>query len=82
MTDSAEVASQQTSKGRGRWRILPAARLAWPERPSYLSSSMKRVGIINVTGYAGAELARLLWRHPEVRLSWVTLPRKLPFLSF
>ena len=33
---------------------------------------MKRAGIINVTGYAGAELARLLWRHPEVRLSSVT----------
>ncbi len=33
---------------------------------------MRRVGIINVTGYAGAELARLLWRHPEVRLSSVT----------
>ena len=33
---------------------------------------MQRVGIINVTGYAGAELARLLWRHPEVRLSSVT----------
>ena len=33
---------------------------------------MKRAGIINVTGYAGAELARLLWHHPEVRLSSVT----------
>ena len=33
---------------------------------------MQRVGIINVTGYAGAELVRLLWRHPEVRLSSVT----------
>jgi len=33
---------------------------------------MKRVGIINVTGYAGAELARLLWRHPEVRLTSVS----------
>jgi N-acetyl-gamma-glutamyl-phosphate reductase len=33
---------------------------------------MKRVGIINVTGYAGAELARLLWRHPEVLLTSVT----------
>jgi len=33
---------------------------------------MQRAGIINVTGYAGAELARLLWRHPEVRLTSVT----------
>jgi N-acetyl-gamma-glutamyl-phosphate reductase len=33
---------------------------------------MKRAGIINVTGYVGAELARLLWRHPEVRLTSVT----------
>ena len=29
-------------------------------------------GIINVTGYAGAELARLLFRHPEVSLTSVT----------
>ncbi len=28
-----------------------------------------RVGIINVTGYAGAELARILARHPEVQLT-------------
>jgi N-acetyl-gamma-glutamyl-phosphate reductase len=31
-----------------------------------------RVGIINVTGYAGVELARLLHQHPEVELSSVT----------
>ncbi len=31
-----------------------------------------KVGIINVTGYAGVELARLLWRHPQVRLCSVT----------
>ena len=31
-----------------------------------------RVGIINVTGYAGIELARLLYHHPEVELSSVT----------
>ena len=34
--------------------------------------SKTRVGIINVTGYAGAELARLLARHPEVDLAQVT----------
>jgi N-acetyl-gamma-glutamyl-phosphate reductase len=33
---------------------------------------MIRVGIINVTGYAGAELARLLWNHPEARVVSVT----------
>lgn len=33
---------------------------------------MKRVGIINVTGYAGVELARILCRHPEVKLTSVT----------
>lgn len=27
-----------------------------------------RVGIINVTGFAGMEAARLLWNHPEARL--------------
>ena len=31
-----------------------------------------RVGIINVTGYAGMELARLISRHPRVRLTSVT----------
>jgi len=31
-----------------------------------------RVGIINVTGYTGAELARLLYQHPEVELASVT----------
>lgn len=31
-----------------------------------------RVGIINVTGYAGIELARLLSQHPEVQLTSVT----------
>ncbi|MPZ14087.1 MAG: N-acetyl-gamma-glutamyl-phosphate reductase [Chloroflexi bacterium] len=31
-----------------------------------------RVGIINVTGYAGAELARILAKHPAVRLVEVT----------
>jgi len=31
-----------------------------------------RAGIINVTGYAGVELARLLHRHPEVELASVT----------
>jgi len=31
-----------------------------------------RVGIINVTGYAGVELARLLSQHPEVELASVT----------
>lgn len=31
-----------------------------------------RVGIVNVTGYAGAELARILARHPEVELTEVT----------
>ncbi|UCB43861.1 MAG: N-acetyl-gamma-glutamyl-phosphate reductase [Dehalococcoidales bacterium] len=31
-----------------------------------------RVGIINVTGYVGVELARLLHQHPEVELTSVT----------
>ena len=31
-----------------------------------------KVGIINVTGYAGSELARLLYRHPEVKITSVT----------
>ena len=47
-----------------------------------------KAGILNVTGYAGAELARLLSRHPEVTLASVTgrsaagkrLPEVLPHL--
>ena len=31
-----------------------------------------KVGIINVSGYAGVELARLLYQHPEVELTSVT----------
>jgi N-acetyl-gamma-glutamyl-phosphate reductase len=33
---------------------------------------MVRVGIVNVTGYAGADAARILARHPEARLVAVT----------
>ena len=33
---------------------------------------MAKVGIINVTGYVGMELARLLHRHPEVELASIT----------
>jgi N-acetyl-gamma-glutamyl-phosphate reductase len=31
-----------------------------------------KIGIINVTGYTGMELARLLYRHPRVKLASVT----------
>lgn len=31
-----------------------------------------KVGIINVTGYAGSELARILYQHPEAKLTSVT----------
>jgi len=34
--------------------------------------SKTRAGIINVTGYAGVELARLLYQHPAVELASVT----------
>lgn len=34
--------------------------------------SQIKAGIINVTGYVGAELARLLYRHPQVELTAVT----------
>jgi len=34
--------------------------------------SKTKVGIINVTGYAGVELVRLLYQHPEVELASVT----------
>ena len=31
-----------------------------------------KVGIMNITGYAGSELARILYRHPEVNIASVT----------
>ena len=31
-----------------------------------------RVGIINVTGFAGMEAARLLWNHPHARMTQIT----------
>ncbi len=34
--------------------------------------SKTRVGIINVTGYAGSELARILHRHPDINVAQVT----------
>jgi len=34
--------------------------------------SKTKVGIINVTGYAGVELARLLYQHPQVELTSVS----------
>ncbi len=34
--------------------------------------SKTKVGIINVTGYAGVELARLLYQHPELEITSVT----------
>jgi N-acetyl-gamma-glutamyl-phosphate reductase len=34
--------------------------------------SKTKVGIINVTGYTGVELARLLFQHPQVKLTSVT----------
>ena len=34
--------------------------------------SQIKVGIINVTGYAGVELARLLYKHPKVKLGSIT----------
>ena len=51
--------------------------------------SKTKVGIINVTGYAGVELARLLYQHPEVELTSVAgrsaagqrLSEVFPYLS-
>ena len=38
----------------------------------FLVMSLIRAGIINVTGYIGAEIARLLHQHPQVELKSVT----------
>src|SRR5690606_21819478 len=36
--------------------------------PAYNGGVNYRVGIINVTGFAGMEAARLLWNHPSASL--------------
>ena len=40
--------------------------------PAGGGGSAVKVGIINVTGYAGSELARILYQHPEVEITSVT----------
>jgi N-acetyl-gamma-glutamyl-phosphate reductase len=42
--------------------------LAHDGLPRHNSPVSYRVGIINITGYAGMEAARLLWRHPGARI--------------
>lgn len=37
-------------------------------RARHNSGVSYRIGIINVTGFAGMEAARLLWKHPEARI--------------
>ena len=34
--------------------------------------SLTRIAIVNITGYIGAEVARLLFRHPRVKIVSVT----------
>jgi len=51
--------------------FLAAASLACYTRTLFPEVALK-VGIINVTGYAGVELARLLRGHPEAELACVT----------
>ena len=53
-----------------RVRAPPSA--LYISTPRRVSVPQAKVGIINVTGYAGAELARLLQSHPGVQLASVT----------
>ena len=39
-------------------------------------STKKTVGILGASGYTGAELVRLLLRHPKVELALLTADRK------
>ena len=51
------------------WARRPVA--SWRHRP-HNSPVSYRIGIINVTGYAGMEAARLLWNHPQREVAAVT----------
>jgi len=41
-------------------------------RATIQGGDMTRVGVIGATGYAGAELVRILWGHPDVELTVIT----------
>ena len=47
-------------------QILPEVR----NRPEQQEEEMIKAGIIGATGYAGAELVRLLTGHKEVEIKW------------
>jgi N-acetyl-gamma-glutamyl-phosphate reductase len=47
-------------------------RVKIPEKLFFLGDFMTRVGIVGATGYAGAELVRILSGHPQVKLSILT----------
>jgi N-acetyl-gamma-glutamyl-phosphate reductase len=51
----------------GRWRI-PLPRGGLPGRGAPSARPLIRVAIVGATGYVGAELVRLLSRHPSVRI--------------
>ena len=41
-----------------------------------------RAGVIGASGYAGAELVRLLWMHPEVELAGISSKSYLGPVSY
>ncbi len=50
------------------FKLTLDCRHSWPHN----SGVSYRVGIINVTGFAGMEAARLLWNHPEAKITSIT----------
>lgn len=48
--------------------MMPFTLVASGGREPHNSTVTYRIGIINVTGFAGMEAARLLWNHPEARI--------------
>ncbi|MCH8974192.1 MAG: hypothetical protein IH869_03870, partial [Chloroflexi bacterium] len=58
---------------RGHRPALPPGRSPGPTRGAHAGRGLTvKIGIINVTGYAGIELARILHRHPEADIVGVT----------
>ncbi|MCC7362898.1 MAG: N-acetyl-gamma-glutamyl-phosphate reductase [Dehalococcoidia bacterium] len=51
---------------------IPPHALACCTRSPHNARVSYRVGIINVTGFAGMEAARLLWKHPAARITSIT----------
>ena len=67
MSGKTPGGSVQPAASSGR-RAVPLPRGGWTDGPSSPGGPRIRVAIVGATGYVGAELVRLLSRHPNVQI--------------